>query len=1494
MVRLFVALLVLAMVAVCLLLLPQNFSTAQSDAVSFEQNSLEGQTLEYPFGYEIDALELPEATGGSGSYTYSLSPDVQGLNFDATTRTLSGAPSRFGSYSMTYTATDSGDSANFATLEFSVSVKAGSIRNIRATVNTDTPSVTLTWDATAGAIRYYIDRCSGSCTLESNGWGNVYDNTGTTHTDTGLAVGETYTYLFQANVSDGQKEEYSSRELFIVTVAASTPTPTVTPTPTHTPTVTPTLTSTATPTPTPTYTSTPIPTATFTPTITHTPTVTPTPTPTPTATNTPTITPTPTPTATFTPTPTQTPTNTPTPTQTPTPTPIPSFPTISPGRYDAHYPLGDVIESVTLPEAMGGSGTFTYSLAPEVSGLNFDTSTRVLSGTPTSVGEYPMTYIATDAAPDMGTTTLAFTIIVSPTAVANFQATLSSDGTEIGLSWDSIAGVSGYDIERWSRAEEGGTFTNDTSFGHGGTQTIVASKTSYTDEDVTAGNEYFYRISAYLKLKESEGLSRGPWEESADVLVPIPATPTPSPTNTPTPTATPTVTPIPTETPTPTPLPTATLTPTLTPTPTATPTHTATPTTTHTSSPTATFTPSPTHTPTPTRTPTLTYTPTITPTPTNTPLPTATFTPTPTFTSTPTVTPTPTATQTSTPTHTPTPTPTPIPSFPSIPRGGYDADFTFGTSTEPLTLPEATGGSGAFSYSLKPDVSGLSFDTSTRRLSGTPTLVGEYAMTYTATDTAPDMGTTTLMFTVVVLPSAVSNFKAALTTGRASVKLTWDSMPGVSGYDIERWISEDLEGTFKLDTSFGHGGTETVLGGVVEYMDNGLTAGNEYFYRLSAYLKLTSGELRRGEWVDSEDMYIELPPTPTPTPTATPTPTSTPTPTATPTHTPTQTPTPTNTPTSTPTPTVTPTPIPTNTPTPTPTATPIPSFPNVMLGEYDDTYVLGERIDAVILPEGPSDGSGDFTYTITPEIPSLKFDTTTRTLSGIPTRMGQYQMTYIATDSATGIAVAALTIEIRVAPPAVENLEAEFVVGDIQVRLTWSRIDAVSGYDIQRCLGSCIEEELIIDTSFGHGGIYTVVGSESAFLVDEDVVIGSTYTYRVTAYADLDTPEGTSITGPWSDRVVVYVGMTPTPTPTATFTSTPTATPTPTNSPTPTRTLTPTPTHTNTPTPTPTQLPTPTYAPTPTFAPTLTPTHIPTPTPASGGARGTGSSHVAPPTTTPTPEPTYTPTPTYTSTPTPSTTPTPAYTSTPMPSATPTPTITPTPVFIILDVAPVVVGESPSEVVKTIQPDAPGQIVSLDGTVSILFPILSRRHTFQVGVSTDHKHCASASASSGAILTCARVDTFDEFGRAETGVILTSPARLDIALNGSLPMGQSALIGAYDRGDFRMMFRDYLDEEWIETPFSMDFHSQDGLIVRATHTRFGVFALTADMDFLAQAVNRDGETVAIPTITPLPTPAVEIRSPETGRPVAAYGPLIAGLASYIILLWYVRMIVMRR
>ena len=79
-----------------------------------------------------------------------------------------------------------------------------------------------------------------------------------------------------------------------------------------------------------------------------------------------------------------------------------------------------------------------------------------------------------------------------------------------------------------------------------------------------------------------------------------------------------------------------------------------------------------------------------------------------------------------------------------------DQTYTVGTAIDPLTLPEASGGNGTLIYSLFPEVPGLTFDAATRRLSGSPSTAGTYAMSYTVTD--EDGDTDTITFDVTVEP----------------------------------------------------------------------------------------------------------------------------------------------------------------------------------------------------------------------------------------------------------------------------------------------------------------------------------------------------------------------------------------------------------------------------------------------------------------------------------------------------------------------------------------------------------------------------------------------------------------------------------------------------------------------------------------------------------------------------------------------------------------------
>ena len=89
--------------------------------LSFEDGSAPDNQI-YTVDTAISTLALPEATGGNGTLTYSLIPQVSGLAFDATTRQLSGTPTTADAHSMTYTATD--EDGDTATLGFTITVQA--------------------------------------------------------------------------------------------------------------------------------------------------------------------------------------------------------------------------------------------------------------------------------------------------------------------------------------------------------------------------------------------------------------------------------------------------------------------------------------------------------------------------------------------------------------------------------------------------------------------------------------------------------------------------------------------------------------------------------------------------------------------------------------------------------------------------------------------------------------------------------------------------------------------------------------------------------------------------------------------------------------------------------------------------------------------------------------------------------------------------------------------------------------------------------------------------------------------------------------------------------------------------------------------------------------------------------------------------------------------------------------------------------------------------
>ena len=119
---------------------------------------------------------------------------------------------------------------------------------------------------------------------------------------------------------------------------------------------------------------------------------------------------------------------------------VPSFPDTA-KIDDMVFVLDELMSSPELPKADGGNGPLTYGFTePLPSGLSFDGSTRVISGTAngTTVAR-PFAYIATDIQGDRTPQPLVFTISVESDVVPNFGGGIFIDQTyNDGVAIDTL------------------------------------------------------------------------------------------------------------------------------------------------------------------------------------------------------------------------------------------------------------------------------------------------------------------------------------------------------------------------------------------------------------------------------------------------------------------------------------------------------------------------------------------------------------------------------------------------------------------------------------------------------------------------------------------------------------------------------------------------------------------------------------------------------------------------------------------------------------------------------------------------------------------------------------------------------------------------------------------------------------------------------------------------------------------------------------------------
>ena len=169
-------------------------------ALSFGSGTIANQA--WVVGTAFTSLTLPEATGGSGTITYSLSPTLPtGATFVASTRVLSGNPTgRFSSATFTYTATDG--NSDTVELTFTIVVTApafsfaSNIANQAWTVGTAV-SVTLpTATGGVGTLAYSL----------SSGLPSGVTFTGSTRALAGTPTGRFTSASFTYTVTDDEGE----------------------------------------------------------------------------------------------------------------------------------------------------------------------------------------------------------------------------------------------------------------------------------------------------------------------------------------------------------------------------------------------------------------------------------------------------------------------------------------------------------------------------------------------------------------------------------------------------------------------------------------------------------------------------------------------------------------------------------------------------------------------------------------------------------------------------------------------------------------------------------------------------------------------------------------------------------------------------------------------------------------------------------------------------------------------------------------------------------------------------------------------------------------------------------------------------------------------------------------------------------------------------------------------------------------------------------------
>ena len=270
-----------------------------------------------------------------------------------------------------------------------------------------------------------------------------------------------------------------------------------------------------------------------------------------------------------------------------------------------------------------------------------------------------------------------------------------------------------------------------------------------------------------------------------------------------------------------------------------------------------------------------------------------------------------------------------------------------GEEMAPLELPAALGGNGELTYSLSPEVPGLTFDAETRTISGTPTTADTYELTYRVEDSDGDGAEVVFSLKVDGTPAFDTTIEDRIF--RQNEEMTPLELPAALGGNGELTYSlaPDVPGLSFDAVALTLSGTPTDTGR----------------YHLVYRVEDVDG--------DSAELPFSI------------------------------------------------------------TIDGAPSFDGTVANQ---TYIEGEEIEALPLPKASggnlltsSGGNvelGELTYSLAPDVPGLSFDAVALTLSGTPTEVGIYTLTYMAhdaDDNTTNEDAAILSFEVRVEESATDR-----------------------------------------------------------------------------------------------------------------------------------------------------------------------------------------------------------------------------------------------------------------------------------------------------------------------------------------------------------------------------------------------------------------------------------------------------------------------------------------